>query len=52
MTTIFKKTVDNIYTFLLADAAEELNASFLYKTIFVLLVAAMCSSAAYAVLFM
>ncbi|MGB6036666.1 MAG: hypothetical protein WBG42_10400 [Cryomorphaceae bacterium] len=52
MTTMFKKTVDNIYAFLLADAAEEFTASFRYKAIFVFLAAAMCSSAAYAVLFM
>jgi hypothetical protein len=52
MTTIFKKTVDNIYSFLLADAAEEFTASFRYKVIFVFLAAAMFTCAAYAVLFM
>ncbi len=52
MTTIFKKTVDNIYAFLLADAAGEFAASFRYKVLFVFLAIVMCSSAAYAMLFM
>jgi hypothetical protein len=52
MTTIFKKTVDNIYSFLLADAAGEFAASFRYKVVFVFLALAMFSSAAYAVIFM
>jgi len=52
MTTIFKKTVDNLYSFLLADAAGEFAASFRYKVLFVSLAIALCSSAAYAMLFM
>lgn len=52
MTTIFKKTVDNIYSFLLADAADEFAASFRYKALFVFLAVALFSSAAYAMLFM
>lgn len=52
MTTIFKKTVDNIYSFLLADAVGEFTASFSYKLLFVFLTIAMCSSAVYAMLFM
>jgi len=52
MTTIFKKTVDSIYAFLLADAAGEFAASFRYKTLFVFLVLALSSSAAYAMIFM
>ncbi|MFT4771304.1 MAG: hypothetical protein ACJAZC_001823 [Cryomorphaceae bacterium] len=52
MTTIFKKTVDVIYAFLLADAVEEFSASFRNKALFVFLVFAMFSSAAYAMIFM
>ena len=52
MTTFFKKTVDNLYSFLLADAAGEFYASFRYKVIFVFLAFAMLSSAAYAMIFM
>jgi len=52
MTTIFKKTVDNIYSFLLADAVGEFTASFRYKVLFVSLAFAMVSFAAYAMIFM
>jgi len=52
MTAIFKKTVDGIYSFLLADAAGEFNASTSYKTLFIFLAVTMVASAAYAVAFM
>ncbi|MCH2214444.1 MAG: hypothetical protein MK086_04655 [Flavobacteriales bacterium] len=52
MTTIFKKTVDSIYTFLLADAAGEFTASPGYKACFVLLSIAMLALATYAFVFM
>lgn len=52
MTSILKKTVDRIYALLLADAVGEFSASFNYKLFVVLLVLAMSSSAAYAMLFL
>lgn len=51
MTTIFKKTVDNIYAFLLADAVGEFSASFRYKLFFVFVAIALFSMATYAVFF-
>ena len=52
MTSILKKTVDRIYSILLADAVGEFSASFKYKLFVVLLAFAMSSSAAYAILFL
>ena len=52
MTSILKKTVDRIYSVLLADAVGEFSASFKYKLFVVLLAFAMSSSAAYAILFL
>jgi len=51
MTSILKKTVDQIYAFLLADAVGEFAASFRYKLLIVMLVVAMSSFAAYAMLY-
>lgn len=51
MTTILKKTVDSIYSFLLADSGEDLSNSFVKRALFVFLVLAMFSSAAYAMIF-
>jgi hypothetical protein len=52
MTSILKKTIDQIYAFLLADAVGEFTAPFRYKLRIVLLVLVMSSSAAYPMIFL